>query len=326
MAFTTPNWKSLLKLCGPFFFVFLVLRIVDPNAAMAAIKSMRPEMVLMSFVAFFLVNTTIAFRWWIICRRLEMAVPYLSVFRIYHISWFLSLIPLAAISPIAKLAYFKDAGKPVSRTAVSITLDKLFDVLGLMLFSLFGIVYFPGSLFKDLHLWVYFGGITCLALIIFVFGGRLWNVLIGALKQYSNKKIQKLGENLEAELSHFWSGVDAHFFLLVFCISILIGLLRSLVLYLLALALNIDVGFGLIVACRALFGVINIIPISLSGLGTREAVLLPALSLAGISKELALALGFVAFLLTLCSKFTGISFWLQRPLPLNVIRSIREKK
>jgi uncharacterized protein (TIRG00374 family) len=255
-----------------------------------------------------------------------MAVQYSSVFSIYHISWFLSLIPLAAISPIAKLAYFKDAGKPVSRTAVSITLDKLFDVLGLMLFSLFGIVYFPGSLFKDLHLWVYFGGITCLALIILVFGGRLWNVLIGALKQYSNKKIQKLGENLEAELSHFWSGVDTHFFLLIFCISILIGLLRSLVLYLLALALDIDVGFGLIVACRALFGVINIIPISLSGLGTREAVLLPALSLAGISKELALALGFMAFLLTLCSKFTGILFWLQRPLPLNVIRSIREKK
>ena len=41
---------------------------------------------------------------------------------------------------------------------------------------------------------------------------------------------------------------------------------------------------------------------------------------------LALALGFVAFLLTLCSKFTGILFWLQRPLPLNVIKSIIEKK
>jgi uncharacterized protein (TIRG00374 family) len=326
MVFTKPNWKTILKLCGPIFFIFLVLRVVDPAAAAEAIKSLKPEMAIVSFLVFILVNGTIAFRWWVICRRLKMAVPYSKVFPVYYISWFLSLIPMPAISPIAKLAYFKDEGKPVGITAISITLDKLFDILGLMLFSLFGIVYFPGSLFKELHLWAYFGGITCLALIALVFGARLWNVLIRTLRRYSNKKIQKLGKNFEAELSDFWSGFDTRFFSALFGISILIGLLRSLVLYLLALALNIDVSFGLIVACRALFGVINVIPISLSGLGTREAVLLPALSLSGISKELALALGFAAFLLTLCSKFTGILFWLQRPLPLKVIRSMKEKK
>jgi uncharacterized protein (TIRG00374 family) len=326
MILTKPNWKTLLKLCGPFFFIFLVLRVVDPNAAAAAIKSVKPGFALASFLVFILVNAAIAFRWWFICQRLEMAVSYLNVFQVYYISWFLSLIPLAAISPVAQLAYFKDKGKPIGSTAVSITLNKLFDVLGLMLFSLFGIVYFPGSLFEELHLWFYFGGIACLALIILIFGDRLWNRFIKTLRGYSNKKIQKFGKNLELRLSDFWSGADMQFFTAVFGISILIGLLRSLVLYLLALALNIDVGFGLIVACRALFGVINVIPISLSGLGTREAILLPALSLSGISKELALALGFVAFLLTLCSKFTGILFWLQRPLPLNVIKSIIEKK
>jgi uncharacterized protein (TIRG00374 family) len=326
MAFSKPNWKTVLKLCGPIFFIFLVLAVVDPGAAADAIKSLRPEMALVSFLVFILVNATIAFRWWVICQRLEMVVPYSKVFQIYYISWFLSLIPMAAISPIAKFAYFKDEGKPVGITAISITLDKLFDILGLMLFSLFGIVYFPGNLFKELHLWAYFGGITCLALVILAFGGRLCNVLIKLLRHYSNKKIQKLGQNLTAELSDFWSGVDVHFFGALFGISILIGLLRSMVLYLLALALNIDVSFGLIVACRALFGVINVIPISLNGLGTREAILLPALSFSGISKELALALGFVAFLLTLCSKLTGILFWLQRPLPLNVIRTVREKK
>ena len=153
----------------------------------------------------------------------------------------------------------------------------------------------------------------------------MWTVLIKLLKQYSSKKLLKIGQNLETELSNFWAGFDLNFFSTLLGISVIVGLLRSLVLYLLALSLNIQVSFGLIVACRALFGIVNVIPISLSGLGTREAILLPALSLSGISKEFALALGFVAFLLTLCSKFSGIIFWLQRPLPLNVIRSIRKQ-
>jgi uncharacterized membrane protein YbhN (UPF0104 family) len=194
-----------------------------------------------------------------------------------------------------------------------------------MLFSLFGFVYFPGSLFKELHLWFYFGGIAFLVLIICFFGGRIWKLLIRGLKQYSNKKIQRIGQNLETKLSNFWSGFDVNFFSTLLGISIVVGLLRSLVLYLLALSLDIHVSFGLIVACRALFGILNVIPISISGLGTREAILLPALSLSGISKEFALALGFVAFLMTLCSKFSGLLFWFQKPLPLEFIKSVREK-
>jgi hypothetical protein len=49
------------------------------------------------------------------------------------------------------------------------------------------------------------------------------------------------------------------------------------------------------------------------------------LTLSGVSKEYALALGFVAFLWTLCSKFTGIIFWFKRPLPLNRFKISKNK-
>nr|MBC8392281.1 flippase-like domain-containing protein [Deltaproteobacteria bacterium] len=104
-----------------------------------------------------------------------------------------------------------------------------------------------------------------------------------------------------------------------------IGLLRSLVLYILAISLNIYVSFGLIVACRALIGIANVIPVTISGLGTRDAILLLTLPLAGISKEAALALGLIAFLWTIGSKFSGVLFWLQRPLPAGSIMAIKEK-
>ncbi len=325
MQLLKANWKTFIKFLGPLFFIFLILRVVDPKAAANAVKSIKLEFALISLFVFIVVNATLALRWWVICRKMRLEVTYKKLFQIYYISWFMSLIPLAAISPIAKLAYLKDDGRPAGSTAISITLDKLFDIMGLMLFSLFAIVYFPGSLFKELHLWVYFAGITFLVLILLVFGSRIWKALKKLLRRYSSRKLQHIGQDLEAELSKFWSGFDIKFFSILMVISIAVGLLRSLVLYLLAVALDIHVGFGLIVACRALFGIINIIPITFSGLGTREAILLPALSLSGVSKDFALALGFVAFLWTLCSKFTGIVFWLKRPLPLNTLTAIKEK-
>ena len=132
-----------------------------------------------------------------------------------------------------------------------------------------------------------------------------------------------MGRNLEADLAGFWAGFNLQFLGLIIGISIAIGLLRSLVLYLLAISLNIYVDFGLIVACRALIGIVNVIPISISGLGTRDAILLLTLPLSGVPKEAAIALGFAAFLWTLCSKFSGIVFWLKHPLPSDSIRAMK---
>ncbi len=325
MQFIRSKWKGLLKLLGPIFFIFLILRVVDPKATVNIIKTIKPELAIASLLLFVVVNAILALRWWVICQRLGMGVAFKELFQVYYISWFLSIIPLAAISPISKLIYLKDEGKPTDITAVSITLDKLFDIIGLMFFSLFGIVYFPQSFFKDLHLWVYFAGMAFLVLVILVFGSRIWKILKELLRRYSSQKLQKLGSGLELYLTKFWSEFDMKLFSLLLGISITIGLLRSLILYLLAISLNIHVSFGLIIACRALFGIVNIIPITVSGLGTRDAILLPALSLSGVSKEFALALGFVAFLWTLISKISGIIFWVKRPLPLSRFKTTKEK-
>lgn len=317
--------KGLLKLLGPVFFIFLLIRVVDPKATINIIMTIKPEQAVASLILFVVVNGVLALRWWIICRRIGMDIHFKKLFEVYYISWFLSIIPMAAISPIAKLIYLRNEGERTDITTVSITLDKLFDVIGLMVFSLFGIIYFPQNLFIELHLWIYFAGMAIFVLIILIFGSRIWKIIKKLLKRYSSKRIKKFGQGFEQYLVQFWSEFDFKLFSLLLGISIVIGLLRSMILYLLAIALNIHVSFGLIVACRALFGIVNVIPITVSGLGTRDAILLPALTLSGVSKEYALALGFVAFLWTLCSKFTGIIFWFKHPLPLERFMTSKKK-
>ena len=319
------NGKRLLKLLGPAFFMFLFFRVVDPQATVSALKNIRPDIALLSVLLFPVVNAALTFRWWLICRRLAIGTSFKGLFQIYYISWFLSALPFVGISPLAKLIYLKDNDQPTGQTAVSIILDKLFDIIGLMAFGLFGLVYFPHHLFENLQIWFYLGGIVLLVLVIGMFGGRIWAAFMALLKRYANRRLQKLGDRFEKDMVAFWSGFNLATFALILGISIVIGLLRSLVLYTLAIALGLDLSFGLIVACRALIGIVNVIPISISGLGTRDAILLMTLPMAGVSKEAAVALGFLAFLWTIGSKFSGVVFWLKRPLPLVSINAMKDK-
>jgi uncharacterized protein (TIRG00374 family) len=316
-----PKWKGLLKCLGPLLFIFFVIQLVDLRTTAGLIKEIKPGWAAISMLLAPILLATLTLRWWLICQRLEIKIPIKELFQINYISWFIGLLPLMAITPLSKFIYLNEKGTPAGTTAVSITLDKLFDVIGLILFGFFGLIYFPSGLFKEMHVWIFLTVGFLAFVAILVFWNKLWAAFIRFLKRYTGKKIQKIGENLDVDLSGFWSRFDLTFFMFMIFISIGLGILRALILYLLAVSLKIYVSFGLIVACRALIGIVNIIPITINGLGTRDAVLLLALPLAGVSKEAAIALSCLMFLWLIFSKFSGIFFWLNRPLTAKIFTS-----
>jgi uncharacterized protein (TIRG00374 family) len=319
------KWKGLLKLLGPILFVFILIRVVNLQTILVLLGEINLQIALISILLFPVLNAVLAFRWWVICRRLKLVASFGALFQVNYISWFLSALPMIGISPLSKFAYLKEDGKPAGLIAISITLDKLFNIIGPIFFGLFAFVYFPKSLLKYMHLWVFYTSVIVIALVVTVFGKNIWNALKKLLSRFTSKRLHQIGRNLENQLAKFWSDFDFKFFSLILLISIVIGLLRSLVLLLLATSLNISVSFGFIIACRALIGIANNIPISISGLGTRDTILLLALPLSGASKEAAIALGFLAFLWTICYKFSGVIFWLKRPLPYHSILAVKEK-
>jgi uncharacterized protein (TIRG00374 family) len=319
------KWKGLLKFLGPIFFIFIIIRVVDLKTAIALIKEINPELVLISILLTPFIIATQTFRWWLICQRLGIPSTGKRLFQVNYISWFLSVVPLVGVSPLAKIIYLKAEGRPAGKTAISVTLDKLFDVLGQIFFSFFALIYFPEIFLQDMQRWTFFAAGCIVIFAVCIFWSKLWLIVTGILKRYAGKRIQRIGENLENELSEFWLRFDLRFLAAILAISSVLGFLRSLILYLLAISLNINVSFILIIACRALIGVVNAIPVSINGLGTRDAVLLFALPLAGVSKEAAITLGFVAFLWTIGSKFSGVIFWFKHPLPSGGIRSIKDK-
>lgn len=325
MASINFNWKNLIKFLGPLLFVFFLVGVVDSKQAVQYLRGIRVDLVLISFLLFPIIMYAKTLRWWIICRHLDLAIPMNKLFQINYIAWFLGNIPPGGIAVVSKIVYFKEEGKPVDSTFISISLEKFLDVLGLIIFGLYGLFYFPTGLVGNDKLWIICAVTGAIVFLGFTFKGRLWKSCQRWLKRKLFKQVKQAGERFETALNLFWSGFDIRLFAITIGLSISIYILMSLALYILALALDIKLSFGFTVACVALIGIANIIPITVSGLGTRDAILLMTIPLAGYSKEAALALGITAFLWATVFKFSGVIFWLKNPLPTEAIVSLKKK-
>jgi uncharacterized protein (TIRG00374 family) len=319
------NWKSLLKLLGPVLFVFLLLRVVDPKQAAQHLKVVRLDIVFLSILLFPIIMFVKTLRWQIICRQINLTIPMGKLYQINYISWFWGNFPLGGISVLSKLVYLKKEGKPVSATFVSISLDKFLDIIGVLIFGLYGFFYFPANIVGKNTLWLFLGIMVCLIASVFILRSKLVGTAKAWLDRYLHHKVRNFGGEIETALKQFWSRFKLNKFFLIFALSICLYLLMSLAFYTLAMALGLHLSFGLVVGCIALIGIVNIVPISANALGTRDAVLLLVLPLAGYSAESALALGFVSFLWATLFKFSGILFWFKYPLPLGSFKAHKKQ-
>ena len=76
-------------------------------------------------------------------------------------------------------------------------------------------------------------------------------------------------------------------------LSVVLWVAKFMSVFMLARALGIDVGFTYIMSVAAVGIAVSLVPISVSGLGTRDAVFVALLSVKGASTELAVALSFM---------------------------------
>lgn len=317
--------KFLFKLIGPLLFIILLIWVIDPREAVGYIKAIDAKTALLSILLCPVILFAMTLQWWIICQRIRLRTPLNKLFKITYISWFLSNLPISGITFIFKIIYLKEEDIPVSRAFISVTLEKLFSVIGVLILGLFPFFYFPKDFMNSTIVWIICGVIAFGICFGIVFKNKVIGGIVGVLKIRFIKDALTTNDDLESELRKYWKEFDIRTVLLIIGISIGIGFLYSLVLFLLARAMEIQISFGFALGCTALISLANIFPITLNGLGTRDAILLLAFSSIGYLGEAALALGCIAFFWTVIFKFSGVFFWLRRPLPYKVLSSVREK-
>ncbi len=136
---------------------------------------------------------------------------------------------------------------------------------------------------------------------------------------YDLTVFQKVKNDIKEKYDDFYQGINQlinHTLLLSVLITCLSYAVFFMQCYILANALGLAVDYVTITLFMAMSNLISFIPVSVSGLGTRDATLIYLFSLIGLKPELAVSYAFLVFVtFFVCGGIFGAIAWWIKPLP-----------
>jgi glycosyltransferase 2 family protein len=253
----------------------------------------------------------------------DQNVKYTKVqsFLVYLSSIYIGFVTPGRIGEFTKVLYLKsDKGVSLSKGMSSVLMDRLFDMYLLIIIGIVGIWHLDmmGRLTN-----AYFALIIIISLApVLLLNKQLVRRFLGLL--YYLVVIRKFKGKIEETFEDFYNGINQLinpklvYSVFLTCLSYLIFFIQC---YLLVIAIGISINFTNITFFMAISNLISFIPISISGLGTRDVTLIYLFSLVRLKPELAVSYAFLIFItIFVCGGLMGaIAWWIK---PLEAKRSI----
>jgi glycosyltransferase 2 family protein len=253
-----------------------------------------------------------SWRWVRILREMGLRIDLPTAIALYTVGLFYGATTPGQAGDLLKAVYLRDRGQPLAPAMLSVVLDRLFDLLVMAALAVLGI-FALGQLLPSRGLQtalvVAMGlGLAVVTVLLVAHAPRQWALTVA---------LPRLAPRLKVSLDRWNSQLGA--------LSLRPGLLASLGLaslgsacftfvrlWLLFLALNLSaVPLYVVVGISALIAVLQVLPISIGGVGVREVVLIPVLASYGYSPEKAITLSALFLLINVEHILVGfvVSFW-----------------
>ncbi|MAH49482.1 hypothetical protein CMI37_26905 [Candidatus Pacearchaeota archaeon] len=273
------KWKKYLPFIGIAIFIYLLF-IIDLRRVLIEIWSANIWFLLLSlvFILFLFVNQTI--KWYLIARKQKILVPFSKALKINLVSHFYGFVTPSKLGSIIRVDYLRkyaSTGKAISNFII----DKVLDIS-----SLFFLAIVMGYFFKDRFSFFSLGYLVIIfGVLIFLFvvfyNKKSSRFLLGFM--YHKLFPKKLKDNIRVDFNSFYDDLPKkRFLILVFGVNIFTWINTYLVTYLIGLSLGINLSFVYFLAILPLATIVAQIPITINGLGTREATLIGLFSFFGV--------------------------------------------
>lgn len=256
-----------------------------------------------------------AMRWRTIVKMQGGEVTPVRAFAIYSSALYMGFLTPGRLGDFIKSIYLMRSGMSVGKAVYSSVADRLFDLGFLAVIGFASLVSFPGIFNNQ----IIFSGVLLVS-VAAVFVVLFWRrdllkriagkFLSGAPKGSFRGNIDKIIEETVGEFSTLKPSGLAQVILL----SAIAWVLHFGVFILLADGIGTGASVHVLIVSVAVAIFTALIPVSLSGLGTRELVLVMVFSRVGLSKEAAVTFSLSFILVYLIQGVTGLVCWLVAPL------------
>lgn len=301
---------------------------IDFHRVLTLMQSANPTLVLVAVALNIPQIGLKAFRWRRLLKSQNISYPLSSAMLSYFGSIFVGLLTPGRLGEFIKAWHVHhDCKVPTARAFSSVLADRLFDLYALLLFG--GAALLSKTVGHQATTLAVFAG-AAVALILplaaFLHEGVFAKIRnIGAGLGKVGAKLFSEGSwllNLRSGLKELSTAAVLGSIGITVCAYALFFLQC----YLLALSVHLNAGFLQTSFAVALGSLVTLIPISISGLGTREAAVVAYLGSVGVSADASLGYSLLVFVtFYVAGALFGIVAWWIKPVSWNTVRQIEQE-
>ena len=307
--------KKYSYLLGIFIFVVILLRI-NFDIFWQTIKTVKFSYLIIAALLAFPMMLVKTWCWNYIKNQQEIKYGLKDSFLMYGSGLYAASFTPGKIGEMVKALYLKKDGYSLGKSLVSVVLDRLSDFVFLILFIFFGSLFFITIFQKQISILIFGLMAFVLMLIIFIKTGLLKFAL---KKLFSILVSQKHQKSWKINFQDFINDIKIYKFknyLIVLLITTFSWLFYYIQMYVLAQGANIanNIPFLYLAISVTIAGLIALIPISISGIGTRDAALILLFAPFMIAKEQAIIFSALILSMYLFTTLIGLICWLIKPI------------
>jgi len=311
--------SRLLPLIGIAIFIYLLLNIDIPKVA-STIANINP-IFFGAAVLITAVNIALkAFKWQLIFNSYNLRAPFSRFLKAWIIGLSLSMITPGKIGDFAKAYYLKDKA-PLGKSITTVMADRIIDLLTLFILAIIGISIFATFYAQNTALLITtYVAFAFFVLLIFLFSKkRAASAVIRPL--YSRFAPEKYRKKMKSVYNDFYSGIELVLerkknLFVVTLITFLVWFGTILVLYLVALSLGFPIPYDFLIIVFPIITLLEALPISFSGFGTRDATLIFFLGFIAITAEASVSISLMYLIAGYVFSLIGFGLWYRNPIKI----------
>ncbi len=277
------KWKNIRKFLpfiGILIFIYIAIKL-DLISIIKEISQVNLFYILLAFLALIIFLTSQTLKWYSIARFQKIKFPFLKAWKIDLMSSFYGFITPSKIGNIMRADYIKKYSGSLGKGAGNFVLEKTLDLVALFVIAIFfGFVFRKQFSLISLQYYLIFLTLLLIGFFIFINKTRAKKLL----KIFYKLLPKSLQEKAKITFNNFYQDMPKKRYLfLALLINISSWIFMYFVTYLVGLSLGINIPFIYFLAILPISTLVALIPITVSGFGTREATLIGLFSLFNVS-------------------------------------------
>lgn len=311
----------LLPLIGLALFVVIVAG-TGVDRIVEVFRSADPRAMALTPLIIVLILFMRGVRWRLILRGLGVDMPLGRATAVWCIGFFASSVTPAKSGDALRAVYVRrDSGRSYGEAFLSVFVDRLWDLIFILLAGIITVPIFSRRYTEMPSAWIVVGSAVALGAVIYAgtqrgVMQRLLRPLFGILVPQRFRAAFSLNFHSFYDGLRAYAGAGAHHLAVALLTLVCWGLIFLLA-WVIAWAMHINVSFAFIALIMPIVTLAELLPVSISGLGTREATVVYFFAAVGVGR--APAVGFsIAYLLigTYLTALIGFLLWLRHPVRL----------